>query len=66
MRAVDIDIRIFSGKTEKSEEQMEVIGALILILVVCLNASSFFMAGKHQRQIYDRTASDTEFNKAHT
>lgn len=45
--------------------KMELLGALILITVVCLNAAAFFRAGEHRKHIYDRTASDTEFNKLH-
>lgn len=43
---------------------MEIIGGFILAIVVLANAFDFFGASSHQKRLYEKTVSDTEFNKS--
>lgn len=44
---------------------MEVIGAvLVVVLVLLVNAKSFFSPVDYQKRLYDKTAADTNFNKS--
>lgn len=42
---------------------MEIIGIIVMVAIVTINAVSFFGSNSARSRLYDRTASDTKFNR---